>query len=142
MRKIIIHVIIVCSFLLYNASSCYKESDDCHRYIHFTNNSGRDIYYQFNIFDEISEYNPALSPSIYTINKNQYKRLRSTTSFTCFESIAEEGKGNIFLFLFDSDAVKSLDWETVRENDMYLKKYVLTIEELNKMNWKIIFTGE
>lgn len=142
MKKTIIYIIMVCSFLSINASSCHKESDNCHRYIHFTNNSGKDLYYQFNIFDEIRENNPALFPSSYLINKDQYKRLRSTTSFTCFESISEEGNGNVFLFLFDSKIINNSSWETVRENNMYLKKYVLTIEELNKMNWKIIFTGE
>lgn len=43
MRKIIIYVITACLFLLHSAFGCYKETEDCHRYIHFTNNSQNDF---------------------------------------------------------------------------------------------------
>lgn len=145
MRNLIIYAIAACSFLLFNASGCHtKESDTCHRFIHFTNESGRDVYYLINIFDEIEEYNPALSPVTYKIKNSETGKLRFDTGLSCFETVEEDGngRGKIYLFLFDPYVAEHCDWKTVQKENKYLKKYVLTIGELNKANWKIVFTGD
>lgn len=143
MRNLIIYAIAACAFLLFNASGCHtKESDTCHRFIHFTNESGRDVYYLIHIFDEIGEYNPALSPAKFKIKNSETTKLAFDTGFSCFESVKEEGRGKIYFFLFDPYVAEHCDWETVQKENRYLKKYVLTIDELNKANWKIVFTGD
>lgn len=71
MKKIAIYGILLSALLLLNATGCLKESDTCHWFIHFTNNSGKDIYYKFRIFNEIGEYNPAFAPEMHKIKNNK-----------------------------------------------------------------------
>lgn len=143
--KIIKTFVILCTpILLFCANSCRNltEDENCHRWIRFSNNSEKDIYYSFNIFDEIPEYNPGSSPIEWRIEKNEYIKLANTRYCECFESVAEEGKGKIYLFLFDSEMVEKSNWGSGRENNIYLKKYALTIEELNEMDWKLVYSGD
>lgn len=42
------------------------------------------------------------------------------------------------LFVFDADTLKNNDWYTTASNDNYLKKFKLTIDELKRLNWKIV----
>lgn len=39
-------------------------------------------------------------------------------------------------------AIERTPWETNRQDSLYLKKYVLTIHDLNEMDWKITYSGE
>ena len=48
----------------------------------------------------------------------------------------------IYLFLFDAKVAENTPWKTVREENLYLKKYALTIDELNERKWKITYSGE
>lgn len=142
MKKINFYGILFASIILFSANRCHPENDDCHRFIHFTNKSGKDIYYIFNIFDEINEYNPALAGEMNRIKNNENTKLPNSHSIECYESFPHEETGMIYLFLFDSEVAENYDWETVRQNNMYLKKYVLTIDELNEMNWKITYSED
>ena len=65
MKKTTISILLFTSFFLFIATGCVKESDTCHRFIHFTNNSGKDVYYNIRIFDVIGDYNPSLSPETF-----------------------------------------------------------------------------
>lgn len=60
----------------------------------------------------------------------------------CFELRVGSPPHLVYFYLFDPKVIENTPWETVRKENLYLKKYALTIDELNKMNWKIIFTGE
>lgn len=143
MKKITIYGILFSLIFLFNATGCLREeSDTCHRYIHFTNNSGKDVYHQIRIFNEVGEYNPALSPREFKIKNNKTEKLSNSTGFSCYELFAHEETGMIYLFLFDSEVAENYDWETVRNENLYLKKYVLTIDELNAMNWRITYSGD
>lgn len=142
MKKTIIYTLLFSLFLLLNASGCFKESDTCHRFIHFTNNSGSDVYFRISFIDEVGEYNPALSPGFFKVKKNTTEKLpNSVSGLTCYESYAEIS-GIIYLFLFDAKVAENTPWETVQKEDLYLKKYALTIDELNDRKWKITYNGE
>lgn len=71
MKKIVIYGILLTALLLLNATGCLKESDTCHRFIHFTNNSGKDVYYSFDYIDNMGgSYNPASAPEMFKIKNN------------------------------------------------------------------------
>lgn len=143
MRKLIIYAIAACAFLLFNASGCNtKESDTCHRFIHFTNNSGKDVYFSFSVAGGIPSSNPTTAPEYYKIKESNTRKLSITTGHMCFEDLKKESINGLYLYLFDPNIIRNFSWETVRKENMYLKKYVLTIDELNKANWKIVFTGD
>jgi|LFRM01.1.fsa_nt_gb hypothetical protein len=142
MKKTIIYTLLFSLLFLFIATACVKESDTCHRFIHFTNNSGNDVYYSVTYIDEIEEYNLTLSPGFLKVKKNTTEKLpNSVSGLSCYESYAENS-GLIYLFLFDAKVAENTPWKTVREENLYLKKYALTIDELNERKWKITYSGE
>jgi hypothetical protein len=90
---------------LFCANRCYPENEDCHRYIHFINNSEKD--YGFSIFDEIGAYNPGSAPEMFKLKNNKKYKLSDNTQLDCFEFSAEEGKGKFYFFLFDAQVVET-----------------------------------
>lgn len=41
------------------------------------------------------------------------------------------------LFIFDYELTLKSNWDTLRKNNLYLKRLDLTLEELNRLNWTI-----
>ncbi|WCM40834.1 hypothetical protein MG290_07555 [Flavobacterium sp. CBA20B-1] len=48
----------------------------------------------------------------------------------------------LYIWLFDREVIDNTPWEEVVENERYLIRYDLTIQDLEAMNWEIIYTGE
>lgn len=144
MKKTIIYTLFFGLFFLFIATACVKESDTCHRFIHFTNNSGNDVYYNITIFDEIGEGSPALAPEVFTVKNKTTEKLSYDTGMSCYESLAKNSSlsRTFYLYLFDPNIIKNTSWETVQKENLYLKKYALTIDELNDRKWKITYSGE
>jgi len=45
------------------------------------------------------------------------------------------------IFIFDSDVIENTPWDTVVKYNMFLKRYLFTEAELEKMNYEIIYDG-
>jgi hypothetical protein len=56
-----------------------------------------------------------------------------------FESIDDK---KIRLFIIYKDSVEKYGWKTILSKNIYNKKYYLTIEDLDKMNWEIEYKGK
>lgn len=52
------------------------------------------------------------------------------------ETIRNNFGGHIRVFIFDADTVQKYNWEDIKVNNKYFKKYEYTVDELNKINWK------
>jgi hypothetical protein len=48
----------------------------------------------------------------------------------------------MLLFIFDADVIEKTPWDTIVKYDMFLKRYQFTKDELEKMNWEIVYDGE
>ena len=48
--------------------------------------------------------------------------------------------GQIYIFIFDADTLQKYDWEDVKMNNRYFKKYRFTVEDLQKLDWKVRVT--
>ncbi|WP_026714014.1 hypothetical protein [Flavobacterium daejeonense] len=46
------------------------------------------------------------------------------------------------LFIVKKDSVDKYGWKTIFKKNIYNKKYLLTIENLEKMNWEIEYKGD
>lgn len=53
------------------------------------------------------------------------------------EYIKECDNNKIRLYIIKKDSVGKYGWETVCQKNIYNKKYVLTIEDLEELNWQI-----
>ena len=48
----------------------------------------------------------------------------------------------IYIFIFEADTLKKYDWEDVKKNNRYFRKYRFTVEDLQELDWKVRITEE
>lgn len=119
-------------------SSCGKDEDK-HDLIMFTNNSSELVYVEgsWEYPDTaINVSNPALAGDYYKVSGNSSGdplKLQDTY----------EGRFNqyekVMVFVFDARVIETTPWETVKANYMVLRRYDLSLDDLNKMNWAITY---
>ena len=121
-KKIIILVLV--SFLLY---AC-PEPIETYPTIFIKNKSDKDIYFWARGKSPILDWKPNNN---FLIIKNQIGTLEGDNS----------GTYTIYIWLFDRKLIDSIPWEQVKRKNLYLKRYDLTTQDLERMNWEIIYDG-
>ena len=128
-------IIILTSFLAITAYCCREETEDCHRGVTIINNSDKAIYYDVGISypDTSLIDNPSTSPNPYKIPANS----RNKDWFgDCYEAAVRE---TLMVFIFDAYTLEHTPWDTVVENYMVLKRYDLSLDDLNKLQWHVTY---
>src|SRR5690554_1852915 len=129
MKIIRIFVLVISSFLF---CGC-PEVNEVDSTIYINNSSLDDIYFvgrgDANYYPWApSENRLVLSNTVFPY-KGPFK-----------ESLSNGSK--IYIWLFDREIIDNTPWEEVVENEMYLTRYDLTLQDLEEMNWEIIFEGD
>nr|WP_315153057.1 hypothetical protein [uncultured Flavobacterium sp.] len=145
--------IIIFLFILFNFCSCDKVDT---RELVVKNNSDKVIfsifsendkmndagfYYEYqNGFDETKrgDYD---APFIFTeIKKGQIIANYDTPRFwDTFFNTLEDKKAR--LFIVEKDSVDKYGWKTIFKKNIYNKKYFITLEKLDSLNWQIEYKG-
>lgn len=47
--------------------------------------------------------------------------------------------GTVFVYVFDADIVENTSWGIVARDYLVLKRYDLTLEDLQRLDWKITY---
>lgn len=139
-----IFLILCCSIILM-AGQCNKETANCHRYITIANNSDYELDMSFS-----GEYPDSLSSTGFGTRYPSYNlpippyttgRYEILGAGSCLETrIGYINEYGIFMFfLFDSQVLKTMPWDTIVKYRMYLKKYDMTVADLNNSNWTITY---
>lgn len=127
-----------------NIKHSHKPSP-CHKEIKVVNKSNKKIY--------LSEYYNNLEITVPKITRSplgswQYviENQESSKVFlydgTCIEHLFYPiNKGIMTVFVFDGSILESKGWDYVKENNLFLKRYDLTLKNLEDMNWKITYDG-
>ena len=131
---------IILSFLtcVLLSSTCEKDKDK-HDLIMFTNNSSELIYVRgsWEYPDTAINFsNPALAGDFYKVAANTSDdplRLQDT-----YEGRFEQFE-KVMVFVFDAQVLETTPWDTVKANYLVLKRYDLSLDDLNRMNWTITY---
>lgn len=119
-------------FLSFNLFCACPELDEIDSSIKIVNNTSKDIYFWGR--GEVSEL-------IWRPNKNFL--IASSSTFELkgkfIETLSDGSK--FYIWIFDRQVIDTVPWEQVKENNMYLKRYDLTLQELEAMNWEVIYDG-
>ena len=124
------------------SATCRKDSDDCHHNVHVVNKSSRPVYAIFSASypdTSIHDPNPALSPEGYKVGVNEQKSIFSNRD--CVEDYFKYiiHSDTLILFVFDENVLETNSWETVKQNNLVLKRYYLNLSELRSRNFTIEF---
>lgn len=137
-------------FLLLFCFSCVdkkKNYEDCHHYMTIINHSDLVIYATESYLypDTVNFYkyipNPSYQPYLNKVNPEGENTDAVENLKGCLEGLFNEphiGSGDtMMVFLFREDSLKANDWKDAP--NYVLKRYDLTIDELNALNWTITY---
>lgn len=135
---------LLCIILL--SSTCEKENANCHKSILFVNESEIDVYILPN-----SNYPDTLNfmyDSSPEFDKVTYKIVANTASEnplnenSCWEAILSGNRipsDTLMIYVFDAQIIENMDWEDVVYDYMVLKRYDLSMQDFEGMNWTITY---
>ena len=107
-------------------------TDDVDSIIYIKNNSQNDIYFWERGNDPELLWKPNETFLIHSQNTHLLKG-------NYLEAHSDGSK--FYIWLFDREVIDNTPWEEVVENKMYLIRYELTLDELNAMNWELVYDG-
>jgi hypothetical protein len=110
-----------------------------HNCITIRNNTNKEIYYSDTWGNTlfIHEYNPSLDKSGQYIFSNSSNRFCNNSPRDYYE-LGFNSYKILNVYIFDATAVEQY-WDSVRANRLILHHYKLTLEDLNRMSWEIIY---
>jgi len=132
--------------ILCMATKCQdKESENCHTSIGFFNNTDNNLCvrsafphsYFFPTPLDIKNLSP--SEGKYKIKSSEQNNRRAISSGGCYEDKFYNDGDTFFVFIFDAAVVENTLWEVVAREYLVLKRYDLTLEDLQRLNWKITY---
>jgi hypothetical protein len=123
------------------SATCSNDNDkDCHNTITIVNNSDKDIYFSPSARypDTLTLYpNPASAGDYYKVEKNTIgKDLYRDCIEYKFKAIPS---GIIMFYIYDAQTIETVPWDTVVKKYLILKRYDLSLEDLQRMNWTITY---
>lgn len=131
MKRINLLVIILC-WLLCTATQCNK---DCHSNITFINNSDKTLYVRSNIY-----YPSDTLSSLREFNEHIHKVLPNSVNTNCLARGAKtcyNAFPKIMIFIVDEQVMATVPWDTIENEYMVLRRYDLTPEDLELLDWKV-----
>jgi hypothetical protein len=105
------------------------------------NNTGNQLFYHVGIDDS-----PLIYPNInLPENKQDLKLPKITTNVVLGtqtkwkDRFKELPSDTLSIYFFNPDTLSKYSWEEIRENYKVLKKYDLSIQDLEKLNFKVVY---
>lgn len=117
--------------------SCGDKFEDCHNTVMLKNNSDATIYYVSTLKEGFFNYDPTseVHAAEYRITADENRKVKIGITLSCWEQVLENAGGRLYIYVYDAAYLDSNEWSTAKNN--YLKKYTLTIDNLNKINWQV-----
>ncbi len=114
------------------------------------NKSEQGIYYSYSC-DSFLIYPPTKN-GIFKTNKDEKsfvygdyvlpdssRNIIKIGAINAWKGYLNRCNNEIYVFIFKKNVIESFDWDTIRKNKMYSKRYVFTYSELEKNNWTITY---
>jgi len=126
--------------VLLSATCSDNNKENCHYRVAIENNSDRDIY-----FSPSGRYPDTLTLDPNPVSAGDYYKVgRNTTGKHLYRDCIEydfkaNPSGIIMYFIYDAQTLETVPWDTVVKNYMVLKRYDLSLENLQQMNWTITY---
>jgi len=127
--------------ILIISNSCIGHKSD-NRFIITYNNSKTDIYCFF-LEHDLNNTKYLSKVDIYqkSVNPNS-ESSNHVNKLTWEEYIKTCDDKKIRYYIIIKDSVDKYGWDKVIKKNIYSKKYLFTIEDLDKINWQVEYKGE
>ncbi len=139
-------------FCICTATTCRKkeDSENCHYAIEFSNNFEKNLrvrpsMYVYNIPNSCGIrtlsyiYNTA-TDDMYLVRRGEQNNRKATEAGGCVESLfAEHYADTLNIYIFDAEVIENTPWETVVRDYLVLKRYDLSLSDLQRLNWQVTY---
>jgi hypothetical protein len=129
-------IALISGVIILSATCCNRK--DCHRSLFIVNNSKNAIYFQLSpLYSDtlILDSNPSSGGNEFKVEGASHK---SDTYNGCVEGkFYYEDK--IRYIIYDARTLETTPWDTVVKNYLILKRYDLTLQDLDSLNWTITY---
>lgn len=125
--------------LILTVSSCRVNYYDTR--LDFVNNSDSSIYVSVSDFYKDTSYvyvnyYPGNSPDKYKIQSGETKS--SIKPIGTWERVYEQ-QDTLAFYVFDAKVLETTSWDTIKSKYLVLKRYDLSFDDLEKLNWTITY---
>ena len=145
MKKLIIFLLLS---WIFTANTCKRiDSENCHYAIRFSNNTAMrlrvsSVYLSVYHSDplDIEKKISILQP--YTeIKSGEQDNQSATFNRTCLEKVFKRDgyTDTVFVYIFDATIVENTSWDVIAKDYLVLKRYDLTLDDLQRLDWKITY---
>jgi len=131
-------------FVLFSSNTCEKEDDECHKSILFVNNCENSIYILWDTsYPDTVYFGHGPGPEVESANLilPHETSLKPIQERSCWEEIIAGDRipsDTLMVFVFDA-YIENTDWSDVVNDYMVLKRFDLSLEDLEKMDWTIAY---
>lgn len=143
MNKMLITLII--SSILLISIKCVDNDKNCHNTISFQNTSSKTVYVEYlGGYPDTTyfkyEPNPVLSPEVSKALPGETNK-RALESRSCWEDKFKDliKSDTVMIYVFDAQVLESTAWDTVVKKYLILKRYDLSLQDLQKSNWTVTY---
>lgn len=119
----------------------------CHKIITVVNNTNKSIYIESSdYYPDTESYkldaDPLNNSNTSKVEANKTSKNVLPTSGNCHEAIYSSIKSGIMMvYVFDGPTLETKGWDYIKANNLVLKRYDLTLKDLEDMNWTITYDG-
>lgn len=118
-----------------------------HKIITVINKTNKTIYvvgsYQYPNTDAYKNTPDPLKTGFTKVLLNESTKNVLPSFGTSYESIYEYEipSGILMVYIFDGPTLETEGWDYIKEHNLVLKRYDLTLKDLKNMNWTIAYDG-
>jgi hypothetical protein len=119
----------------------------CHKIITVVNNTNKSIYIESSdYYPDTESYkldaDPLNNSNTSKVEANKTSKNVLPTYGNCYEAMYPNIKSGIMMvFVFDGPTLETQGWDYIKTNNLVLKRYDLTLQNLEDMNWTITYDG-
>lgn len=138
MKKIII---ILCGLIL--LVSCEASNrEDYHQLITIVNKTNKTFYIDWSTqYPDVNAYKSKPNPALNGFSKVSANETTDQVfaSKSSYESIFKYRipSGVMMIYVFDGSTLETQGWDYIKNNNLVYKRYDLTLQDLNNMNWTL-----
>ena len=140
-------------FILCSAHTCRpipEENENCHLTIYFSNNSEKNLRVTEVFVHQIFFPDPFDTKTLsstaelqkYKINSSeQNNRDAMYSNLRCYEDIFKRDtySDEVYVYIFDAELIENTPWEVVTRDYLVLKRYDLTLSDLQRLDWRVTY---
>lgn len=117
----------------------------CHKIITVVNKTNKTIYVDASESYPVTDFtklivDPLFNPQTTKVEANASSKNVLPTYGNCYEAMFPNIKSGIMMvFVFDGPTLETQGWDYIKTNNLVLKRYDLTLKDLEDMNWTITY---